>query len=78
MDNTALILSSLAISSDPFFTKATSIDDIDTKGHKMERKQSYKVKITLLVIYGLGGIQTLTLILSHNRRAPACGQHASG
>ena len=42
-------------------TRVYYVDDIDGKSHKMEQKlfnQSYKVKITPLVIYGLGGVHT--------------------
>ena len=44
-----------------FVIRATPIDDIDGKGRKMELKnsnQSYKVKTTSLVIYGLRGVHT--------------------
>ena len=48
-----------------FVTRAMLIDEIDIKSHEMELEkqpplfnQSYKVKITSLVIYGLGGIYT--------------------
>ena len=49
-----------------FITRAMPIDDIDGKSHKTELKsdrlfnQSYKVKITPLVIYGLGDVHTHT------------------
>ena len=48
------------------------IDEIDSKSHEMELEkqpplfnQSYKVKIILLVIYGLGGVHTHTRTRTH-------------
>ena len=56
---------------------ATPFNEIDGKSHKTELKSShllFKVKITPLVIYGLGGVHTHTLVNeSETRRVPAPG-----
>ena len=74
-----------------FVTWVTPIDDINGKSHKMELKssrrlfnQSFKVKITPLVIYGLKGGHTHTHILWRYESdfkkpgAPACGRRTPG
>ena len=56
-----------------FVSRATPIDDIDGKsyhGYVAEKQpplfnQSFKVKITLLVIYGLGGVHTRRFTHAH-------------
>ena len=56
-----------------FVTRVTPIDDIDVKSHKTELKssrnystyQSFKVKITPLVIYSLGSGHTHTHTHTH-------------
>ena len=66
-----------------FVTMATPIDDIDGKNLKTELKssrtifkQSYKVKIMPLVIYGLGGIHTHTFAHESDFKKPgSTGAH---
>ena len=52
-----------------FIIRATPIDDINGNSYKQPLlfNQSYKAKITLLVIYGLRGIHTHTYTHTHSR-----------
>ena len=60
-----------------FITRATPINDIDGKSHKMELKSSFKVKITPLAINSFSGVHTQThacipamKVISRNQAVP--------